>query len=369
MSLKSELAEMKDALAALKERIEADDAEAIEEGVQLKADIEAKEMEIAQAEAKAAVLEVIGTKPEEEEKMEGIKSMDTAALKDQRGSVSTYVKAYNDIESAPTVPTFDGRPIDVIDRLGVRDLFSQAAISGNSHTYVVMGATEGEPDVTSEGSAKPRIHVAYTPTTEALAKIACYMKESDELLQDAPYLESVVRNRGRFAHKQAVEAYLVEELLDASGVQQGAASISFDNILAAKQDIIADTGYIPDAMIINPADLTTLLQSKDDNLQYLLGGPAYGSYGNGSYNENPKIWGLTVVQSNAVPAGECVVGAFKACAEVVTKAGEGLRVEVSNSDQDDFIKNLVTVRIEERILLATLLPAAFAIVGTEESGS
>ena len=61
MSLKSELVELKDRLSALKERIEADDQEAINEGVQLKADIESKTAEIEEAEKKAAVLEVLGT--------------------------------------------------------------------------------------------------------------------------------------------------------------------------------------------------------------------------------------------------------------------------------------------------------------------
>ena len=68
-----------------------------------------------------------------------------------------------------------------------------------------------------------------------------------------------------------------------------------------------------------------------------------------------------------MPQGEAYIGAFKQGASVVTKANEGLRVEVSNSDQDDFIKNLVTVRAEERILLAVRVPGAFAHVTAAES--
>ena len=126
----------------------------------------------------------------------------------------------------------------------------------------------------------------------------------------------------------------------------------------------ADTGYAPDALLINPTDWATLLQTKDSNLQYLLGGPAFGPYGNGGYNGNPRIWGLNVIESAGIPQGECCVGAFKAGAAVITKANEGFRVEVSNSDQDDFIKNIITIRIEERLALAVRVPAAFEIVGT-----
>lgn len=372
MTLKEELQAKKDALFALKERIEANDAEAITEGETLKAEIETKTAEIEQAEKKAALLNVIGKKETEETEMEdkGIKGMDLDYLKANRGAVSTYVKAYNDLEAMGEnqIIQYDKNVVSIQPALQVRNLFSSEAISGNALTYYKLGSLEGSITTVSEGSAKNRIHIPYTPVTVALAKIAAYLKESDELLSDAAFLESAIRGRGVFEFNRAVEAYLVDALMDTSGVQSGESSISFDNILKAKQDVFADTGYAPDALLINPADLADLLVLKDGSGgtvgQYLLGGPAYGPYGNGGYNNAPKIWGLNVIESASVPEGACVVGAFKAGASVVSKANEGLRVEVSNSDQDDFIKNIITVRIEERLALAVRVPAAFEIVGT-----
>ena len=131
--------------------------------------------------------------------------------------------------------------------------------------------------------------------------------------------------------------------------------------------VAANTGYDADAIIINPADLQTLLLAKDganNTGQYLMGGPAYAPYGNGAYGDYLPIWGMKVVASSAVASGTAIVGAFKACASVVIKAGEGFRVEVSNSNEDDFVKNMITVRIEERILEAVRLPGGFAKVYT-----
>ena len=368
MTLREELTAKKEALAALKERIEANEAEAIEEGVKLQGEIETKEAEIVQAEKKTALLSMIGKSEKEESEMEekGIKSLDLEYLKSNRGSVSTFVKAYNDVEAigANKIYDYDKNPVNVMPALNVRNIFGAETISGNALTYYVIGSLEGEIDGVAEGAEKNRMHIPYTPKTVALQKIAAYLKESDELLSDAAFIESAVRGRGVYEFNRAVETYLVDELLDTSGVQSGESSISFDNILAAKQDIFADTGYAPDVLLINPADWSTLLQSKDSRGQYMLGGPAYGPYGNGAYNGNPHIWGLTVVESAGVPEGACVVGAFKAGASVVNKASEGLRVEVSNSDQDDFIKNIITVRIEERLALAVRVPAAFEVVGT-----
>ena len=370
MTKREELASKQAELDELKDRIEADDQDAITQGLKLKGEIETMSAEIEADEKKAGLLNMIGKKEKEETAMpeKGIKALDLEYLKSNRGSVSTFMKAYNDLEAVGENKIFDydKNPVNLMAPLGVRAMFGAESISGNALTYYKIGALEGSIGTTTEGLAKARIHIPYTPVTVALAKIAAYLKESDELLSDFAFIESAIRNRGVYEFNKEVENYLVDELLDTSGVQSGQSTITFDNILKAKQDIFADTGYAPDAILINPVDWANLLISKDGGAsgQYLLGGPAYGPYGNGGYNGNPHVWGLAVVESAAVPQGECVVGAFKAGAAVISKAGEGLRVEVSNSDQDDFIKNIITVRIEERLALAVRVPAAFEIVGT-----
>ena len=374
MTLKEELVSMKSELAELKERIEADDAEAIERGTQLKADIEAKEKEVEVAEQKAALLNTIGKK-QEDTNVEELKNLDLASLKSNRGSVQTYIKAATDPVTAPTIPTVSQRVAEINYNLGVRDLFSEEAISGNSYTYFRMGATD-LPDsfdgTTSQGNEKPQIHPTYTAVTAALVKKAAHLKETDELLNDAPYLESVVRGRGIYELRKVIESYLVSNILGTSGIDVTVNSgISFDNLLKAKMAVNANTGYDADAIIINPADLQTLLLTKDGSGgsvgQYLMGGPAYAPYGNGTYGAYLPIWGMKVVATSAIASGTALVGAFRACASVITKAGEGLRVEVANQNEDDFVKNMVTVRVEERLLEAVRLPGGFAKVYTASS--
>ena len=373
MTMKEELAGLKGRLAELKERIEADDAEAIKEGVELQKQIEEKAAEIEQAEQKAAVLKEIGEEPknEEEKEMDNLKNFDMSALKSNRGAVQTYVKAATDTVTGPTIPSVSQKVVDVAHKLGVRDLYDVEEIAGNSLTYFRMGATDLPSNFdgkTAQGAKKPQIHPTYTPVTGALQKIAAHLKETDELLDDAPYLESVVRGRGAFEVEKAIEAYLVSTLLGTSGIDTTVNSgISFDNLLKAKMAVAVNTGYDADAIIINPADLQTLLLAKDganNTGQYLMGGPAYAPYGNGAYGDYLPIWGMKVVASSAIASGTAIVGAFKACASVVIKAGEGFRVEVSNSNEDDFVKNMITVRIEERILEAVRLPGGFAKVYT-----
>ena len=371
MNLKENLAALKEEMAELKERIEADDAEAIERGVELKAEIEEKEKEVEAAEQKAALLNSIGEK-QEDDKVEGIKALDLEYLKSNRGSVQTFIKAATDTVTAPTIPTVSQRVAEIAYKLGVRDLFPEEAISGNSYTYFRMGATD-LPDsfdgTTSQGNEKPQIHPTYTAVTAALVKKACHLKETDELLNDAPYLESVVRGRGVYELRKVIESYLVSTILGTSGIDVTVNSgISFDNLLKAKMAVQGNTGHDADAIIINPTDLQTLLLTKDGSGgsvgQYLMGGPAYAPYGNGTYGAYLPIWGMKVVATSAISQGTALVGAFASCASIITKAGEGFRVEVANQNEDDFVKNMITVRIEERLLAAVRLPSGFAKVYT-----
>ena len=375
--LQCELEEKKAALIALKSDIEAEDEKAIEEGEVLAQAISdlTEEIEAIQENAAKAkeLLGKIGT-PEEapaegetEMNTEGLKSLDLDYLKSNRGVVSTSIKAATDPVVAPTIPAVSQIIPVADDRLGVRDLLSVEAISGNALTYFVMGAVEGTPAITEEGAEKPQIHPTYTAKTESLKKIAAHLKETDELLNDAPYLESVVRGRGIKAVKDAIEAYLISTILGTSGINVSVnTGISFDNLLKAKMAVLADTGFEPDAVVINPADLQTLLLAKDggNSGQYLMGGPAYAPYGNGAYGAYLPIWGMKVVASSKITAGTAIVGAFKDGASLVSKQDEGFRVEVANQNEDDFVKNMITVRIEERVLEAVRVPGAFAKVYT-----
>lgn len=377
MNLKEQLAAKKAELVALKDGIEAGDKEAIQKADEVSAAIEELNNTIASAQKAQDMLNTIGSKEqadeanEEEPKMNentGLKSLDLASLKSNRGAVSTEIKAATDTVMGTQVADVDKNVVDVKPESGVRALFGAESISGNALTYFVMTATEGASGVVAEGAKKHQIHPKYEVKTAALTKIAAFLKETDELLNDTPYLESAVRGRGVYAHDQAVDAYLVDALTKTSGIQSLAEAISFDALLKAKTKVKTATGYEADAIVINPADLQTLLLTKDGANgtvgQYLMGGPAYAPYGNGAYGAYLPIWGMKVVSSSAIASGTAIVGAFKAGASVVSKSGEGFRVEVSNSDEDDFQNNMVTVRLEERILEAVRVPAAFVKIAT-----
>lgn len=261
---------------------------------------------------------------------------------------------------SPALTDVDTRIVEGYRRpLLISDLFGSERISGNALTFFVESATvEGGPAFTTEGTEKPMMSFGDpTAKTVALRKIASYMKETDELVADAPWLADAINGRGMYQHELKVENDLLTTLAGTSGI--GTASLlTPDGIFKAMMTVQNSSGFAPDAIVINPTDYQNIRLRKDSNGQYYGGGFMSGAYGNGGIIEQPPIWGLRTVVTSAVAVGTCYVGAFKLGASIIRKNG-GVAVDIAYQNEDDFIKNLVTVRIEERLALAVRRPACF----------
>jgi len=120
----------------------------------------------------------------------------------------------------------------------------------------------------------------------------------------------------------------------------------------------ADSGFAADAIIMNPKTWEILRLGKYASTNEYIGG---GYFADG---QGKQIWGVPVYCSSFAEApvagsakGEIFVGSFKPCGSVVSKGG--VRVEATNTDTDDFQKNRMTIRAEERLALAVRRPAGF----------
>ena len=284
------------------------------------------------------------------------------------GTDFSYVaRAATDPHTSTAIQVLDRNVVDINRReLTIRNLFGAESISGTSLKYFILGAKEapagGAPAVTAENGAKPQFHIPYSSATATLEKIAGWFWETDELIEDNAFLKSAIDSRGLYELDAAVESYLMTTLLATSGIQTLAPAgqtLAADDVFKAMMNVKNATNYDADAIVINPTDYQTLRLAKDSNLQYYGGGYFYGQYGNGGSTQQPMLWGINTVVTTAVTSGTVLVGAFKQGASVITKAGEGARVEVVTGDHDDRTHNRVTVIVEERLALATRVPSAF----------
>ena len=358
------LAAKKAELAALAPDIENDAEGALEKGAALKSEIEALEVEIKKDEEKIAVLKSIGTvEPikQEEKKMNALETFVKNANevdRSQKGwSVNAHIKAATDVVTGVQIAEIDREVAPQPARRAARDLFTVAQISGNAITYFLQDAYEGTPAVTAENAKKPQNSTGFTPTTLALSKIAAYIKETDEIVSDAPFLASEVQNALLYQLGLVEDATLINAVAGTTGIlagTYGAGSGSIagdfaDGLLYAIKSIKSSSAYDASAVIINPADMFALMTAKDSNLQYIGGGYFTGAYGNGQYQPVNAIWGVPVFESNAVSAGGALVVA-KQAVKVWVKGG--VDVKLYEQNEDDALYNRVTLLAEERIACA-----------------
>ena len=383
MSIKEQLAAAKARLAELEQPVADGDAEAIEQAEAALAEVAELEEKLAEAERKDNVLAALkAAAPTNANSKENtmptigeyaLKNLDLTAIRN--GAAKTAgteygFKAYTDPQVSQTVNTYS---TDVADQglrdLAVRGLFGAEQISGNAITFFTLGAKEDNsapsPKGVNEAAAKPQFHIVEGTVTKALQKIAGWFYETDELLEDNPYLATALNNRGLYELDAAVEDYLLTTLAATSGIGAKTyahnGNVNPDVILDAIMDVKKDTRFNADAIIINPTDYAILrkLKTASGSNEYVGGGFFYGPHGNGNVAVQPGIWGLETIVTPNVTAGTVLVGAFKQGATVVTKAGEGARIEVHTGDHDDAIYNRVTVVVEERLALAVRYPKAF----------
>lgn len=277
-----------------------------------------------------------------------------------------FVKAATDPQASPAdavgfATTFDKTVVEAARTpLVIRDLFGSEQISGSTLVYLVEGAIEGAPAVTAEGAEKPQIHFANpTPKTVSLAKVACHIKEADEYINDYSFLASAINGRLVYHLGLVEQNKLVTDLLATSGIQTGSITAAAtyldvaDAILQAAMDVQDQSGFAADAIALNPTDWFKLRTLKTTTNEYFGGGPF------GAQNV-PNLWGIPVCVTTAVAANKFIIGAFKTCGSVVQNGG--LRVEAVNTNEDDFVKNLMTIRAEERLALAVRRPAGFKVL-------
>ena len=278
-------------------------------------------------------------------------------------------KAATDTQTSPAgavgfASTYDKNVVEAARvQLVVRDLFAAENISGSTLVYLVEGAMQGTPAVTAEGAEKPQIHFADpTPKTVSLAKVACHIKESDEYINDYPFLASAINGRLLYELGLVEQNKLVTDLIGTSGIQTDsttwkAASTATDIadlILKAAMDVQDGSGFAADGIMMNPADWYSLRIAKASGTGEYFGGGFFGA------QNVPNLWGIPVCVTTSIAAGKIMVGAFKTCGSVVQNGG--VSVEAVNTNEDDFVKNLMTIRAEERLALAVRRPAGFKLL-------
>lgn len=239
-------------------------------------------------------------------------------------------------------------------RMTIRALLAQGNTNSNSIEYDKEKGFTNNAAPVAEGALKPQSEIQYEEATAPVRTIAHWMRASVQILADAPGLRSIIDNRLRYGLSYVEEA----QLLNGSGSGQNleglvtaATAFAAPGGLVAGQMIdtirlgmlqVALAEYPPNGVVLNPIDWAYIEMLKDGEGRYLIGNPQ-GTL-------SPSLWGLPVVPTQAMGVDKFLVGAFDLAAQIFDR--QDATVEVSTEDQDNFVKNKVTIRAEERLALA-----------------
>jgi HK97 family phage major capsid protein len=261
-------------------------------------------------------------------------------------------------------------------RLTIADLLASGTTTSSSVTYVIESAFQDLTAMVAEKGAKPQLDLTLTRRQDNVSKIANRAKITDELLQDASQFQSYLQNRMIFGVQRVEETQLLngngtppnlQGLLNRAGLATAVVTAAGLTAVKAVEGVynqitnLRAVSFVePDAFVIHPTDWQTIRLGKDANNQYFAGGPIVGQYGNTGFTNQVSLWGLNGVVTTAIAQGTVLVGGFQECAQVFRR--QGVTVEMTNSNEDDFNNNLISLRAEERLALAVYRPSGFGKV-------
>ncbi|AEK63189.1 phage major capsid protein [Collimonas fungivorans] len=250
----------------------------------------------------------------------------------------------------------------------IEDLLTSIPTSSNAIDWVRENVFTNAAAETAEGAAKPESSITFSPGTMPVATVAHWIKITRQLAMDNAALAAYINRRMVYGVNLRVE----NQLVSGNGVAPNLSGLTLAGNFTAhgytaasltalglsptnRFDLIgkmigdcAVADYPADVVILNTADWWTMRLTKDSQGRYLLGDP--GS------TVVPTLFGRPVVASNAMTAGSVWVGSLSQAATLHNR--EGIAVDLSDSDGDNFTKNLITIRAERRLALTVEKPAA-----------
>jgi HK97 family phage major capsid protein len=251
---------------------------------------------------------------------------------------------------------FATRPPTILDFIPTVTT-DQSAIVYMEETTFTNTAAE-----TAEGATKPQATLIYTERTSSVRKIPVFVPVSDEQLEDVPRMRALVNNRLAFMVRQRLAGQILvgdgiapnlRGLLNVVGINTQAKGADPTPDAVYKAMVLCMTvGFVePDLAVFNALDWQDVKLLRTADGIYIWGSPS---------DAGPnRIWGLPVVIEQGLTQNTAVVGAFGVFSELDIK--KGLTVETGYNN-DDFTKDLQTIRAEIRAAVVFYRPTAFATV-------
>lgn len=249
-------------------------------------------------------------------------------------------------------------------RLFIRDLIAPGRTKSNAIAWVQQTGFTNNAKVVPEGTTKPYSDIKFASKLTPVAVIAHMFKASKQVLDDFEQLASTINAELRYGLKYAEEQEVLfgpggEDGAHLHGIMPQAAKFnpSFTVEAMSGIDVLrlamlqAQLARFPaSGHVIHMIDWAKIELTKDSLGRYILANPASLTV--------PTLWGLPIVVTDeARMLKKFLTGAFNMGAQIFDR--EDANVVISTENADDFEKNMISIRCEERLALAVKRPEAF----------
>lgn len=251
-------------------------------------------------------------------------------------------------------------------RLFIRDLIAPGKTQSPAIFWVQQTGFTNNAAVVPENTTKPYSEIQFSNKMTPVTTVAHMFKASKQILDDFAQLQSTIDAEMRYGLKYVEE----QEILfgDGTGAHLHGiipqASTFAPSFIPEKRTPIDDLrlamlqaqlARLPaSGHVLHFIDWAKIELQKDANGNYLLANPS-GLIG-------PTLWALPVITTEIDSfVNNFLTGAFSTGAQIFDR--EETNVVISTENSDDFEKNMISIRCEERLALAVKRPEAF-IYGT-----
>lgn len=268
--------------------------------------------------------------------------------------------------TAFALPAGLGLVSDPRQALNIANLFGRIQISTNSYEYVRYNykttVTATGPAPVAEGAAKPESNYGGTIQTGTIKTLATWTKLTEQMIADNANIVSFINDDLPYQLDKVIEYQILRgngSSGNFSGLNQSGNYVDYiDGIIFKNDDTVIDlvlrvkskmeaAGVTGVMLLLNPSDWCDVLCAKNVNKDYLIPGIIDVP--------TKTIWGVPVVTNPFVETGKFYLGNFAEAGKIVER--EDLAIEMDR-EQDDFTKNLMTLRVERRLDFAVMQPKA-----------
>jgi len=234
-------------------------------------------------------------------------------------------------------------------KVNVSDIVGTVNISGGTYTYTVEGAGEGSIGAQTEGATKNQRDYDFTAIDVTTDFIAGFARYSKKMRNNLSYITSsipMLLRRDYFkAENSAFNTILEAGATASTEVITGS---SKSKMLINEIGKLEDLDYDTNGIVVRPSDYLDILKTAKQDLESAV------TYEGGVL----RVAGVQVLKATWVTANKYFVGDWSRVNKINT---EGLSLEFSESEGTNFVKNMITARIESQTNLVVEQPLAVVL--------